>query len=159
MQIDSNSPRRGTFTVESREKCFFLLEFPRVRLHFNTITLLGTACETFQPSQSLAGGPQRQIRQTGPFKASVAPHGRFQHPPRRPGMSRISTFGDAVTVAKGDYNCCVPVVKISVQQTHASQERGFAQTSKNTLNTFRSTSLTTDRTAFRCVQTGVRPRD
>jgi len=30
--------------------------------------------------------------------------------------------------------------------------------SKNTLNAFRSTSLTADRTAFRCVQTGVRPR-
>ena len=74
-------------------------------------------------------------------------------------MSRISIFGDAVTVAKGDYNCCNDQRPANPCFPGGfAQEGGFAQTSKNTPNAFRSTSLTADRTAFRYVQTGVRPR-
>lgn len=105
-----DAARRGAFSVEkSVSSCWRLKSaLPRVQPHYSTFGCWAPHARHLDQASPWLVVPQRQIRYAGSLKASsLAHHRRFQHRPRSPGSSRISTIGGhTVTAAKGDYNRC-----------------------------------------------------
>jgi hypothetical protein len=108
LQIDSDGARRGTFSVES-SRMFLLMELqpalPTCATPLQKDYAVGRARHLNQASPWLVARNAKSAR-LDPLRLRLAITAVFSTLRGGPGMSRLSTFGDAVTDAKGDYNCC-----------------------------------------------------